>query len=470
MNAVKGIKSLIGTKDFYRKVFFIAIPIMVQNFITNFVAMLDNIMVGQIGTDQMSGVAIINQLIFVFNISMFGAVSGAGIFGAQFYGKGDNEGVKYAFRFKIFTSVVITVGAMFLFIYAGENLISLYLHEGSDVGDIEATMGYAKDYLKIIIISLIPSAVGQVYASTLRECGRTVPPMVAGVIAVVINTLFNYIFIFGKFGAPKLGVNGAAIATCIARVIECIILVAWANRHKKKDCSYFNGALRSLKIPGKLAGQMFIKGTPLMLNEFFWSVGMTVTLQCYAYRGLAIVAAQNISSTMVNLFNVVLITLGNSVAIIIGQLLGAGELERAKQEDKQLVAFSVVLCVVIGGIMACFAGAFPQIYNTEPEVRELATKFILVSSVMMPFHAFTNAAYFTLRSGGKTGITFMFDSVYTWALVIPVAFVVSRFTGLGIVKVYIIVQSLDIVKTIIGFILVKKGVWINNLAIATSEE
>lgn len=459
---VRGIKKLIGTREFYRKVMMISIPIMIQNFITNFVGMLDNIMVGQIGTDQMSGVAIVNQFIFVFNISLFGAVSGAGIFGAQFYGKGDNDGIRYAFRFKIITSLLLTMGAILLFIFAGRNIISLYLHEGGDVGNLEATLEYAWRYLKIIIISLIPAAIGQVYASTLRECGRTMPPMIAGVIAVVVNLVFNYIFIFGKLGAPALGADGAAIATCIARVVECIVLVAWAECNHVK-CPYFAGALKSLRMPGRLAMRMFVKGMPLMLNEMLWSVGMAAIAQCYAYRGLAIVAAQNISSTIVNLFNVVFVTIGGSVAIIIGQLLGAGEIEQAKREDAQLIAFSVAVCTVVAAAMACFAGVFPEIYNTEQEVKNYATQFILVSAAIMPVNAFTHGAYFTLRSGGKTGITFVFDSVFMWFLVIPVTYVLAKLTGLPTIVVYVIIQGMDIIKGIVGYILIKKGVWINNI-------
>lgn len=463
MNATKGIRKLIGTKDFYRKIFVIAIPIMVQNFITNFVGMLDNMMVGQLDTDQMSGVAIVNQFIFVFNISIFGAVAGAGIFGAQFYGKGDTDGVRYSFRFKIYSSIFLTIAAIILFIFAGKSIISLYLHEGNGVGNIDATMEYAWQYLKIIIISLIPHAICQVYASTLRECGRTVPPMLCGIAAVVVNLVFNYIFIFGKFGAPALGVNGAAIATCIARFIECIALIVWVEYNKDK-CQYFKGALKSLKIPGKLALQMVIKGVPLLFNEMLWSVGIAVVAQCYALRGLGVVAAQTISGTISNLFNVVFITLGSSVAIIIGQHLGAGDLERAKREDYQLIAFTVAVCMVVAGLMACFAGVYPQIYNTEPVVREYATKFILISAAIMPVNAFTNAAYFTLRSGGKTGITFVFDSLYTWILVIPIAYYLSKYSGMPIVMVYAIVQAIDLVKAAIGYKLIKKGIWINNIA------
>lgn len=462
MNSDVKYRKLIGTRDFYKKVLFIAIPIMIQNFITNFVSMLDNIMVGQIGTEQMSGVAIVNQLVFVFNISIFGAVSGAGILGTQFFGRGDNEGVRYAFRFKIYTSVILTVSAVLLFLFAGRNLIGLYLHEGSDVGDLEATMEYAWQYLRIIIISLIPSAICQVYASTLRECGRTMPPMIAGIAAVAVNILFNYILIFGKFGAPELGANGAAIATCIARFVECFVLIAWTYANKLK-CPYFVGALRSFRIPAALVVQMIKKGLPLMFNEMLWAIGMAAIAQCYAYRGLAIVAAQNISGTIVNLFNVVFITLGNSVAIIVGQLLGAGELERAKREDRWLIAFSVAACAVIAAVMSCFSGAFPQIYNTEQEVRNFATQFILVSAAIMPVNAFTNAAYFTLRSGGKTGVTFVFDSVYTWVLIIPMAYLLSRFTGLSTIAVYAVIQGMDIVKGTIGFILIRKGIWLHNL-------
>ncbi len=455
-------KRLIGTRDFYKKVLFIAIPIMIQNGITNFVSMLDNIMVGQIGTDQMSGVAIVNQLMFVFNICIFGGISGAGIFTAQFYGKGDHEGIRGTFRFKAYTCALITVMAIILFIFGGDFLISLYLHEGSDVGNLTHTLICGKEYLMIMLIGLIPFSVSQIYASTLRECGETILPMLAGVAAVVVNLCLNYVLIFGNFGAPMLGANGAAIATVISRFVEMGIIVVRTHL-KKEKYRFISEIYKTMHIPGELVRIILVKGSPLMVNEILWAVGMATIAQCYAYRGLAVVAAQNITSTIVNVFNIVYIALGSSVSIIIGQLLGAGQKEEAKEKNTQLIAFAVALCTLVAACMACFSKAFPQVYNTEAQVKELATSLILVSTLVMPFQAFVHASYFTLRSGGKTGITFLFDSVFVWVVVVPVAYCLSRFTSLGIVEVYLLVQSTEVIKSIIGFLLVKSGIWLQNM-------
>ena len=194
------LKKLFGDKAFYKMVLGASIPIMIQNGITNFVSLLDNLMVGKVGTEQMSGVAIVNQLVMVYFLCVFGGISAAGIYTSQYYGQGDEEGVRHTFRFKIWSVVIITAIAAFVLGFFGEPLIKMYLNEGSAEGDLEATLKFAKDYLRIIIFSFPALMVSQVYSSTMRECGKTVTPMVAGVVAVLSNLVINYLLIFGKFG------------------------------------------------------------------------------------------------------------------------------------------------------------------------------------------------------------------------------------------------------------------------------
>lgn len=438
----------------------VAIPIMVQNGITNFVSLLDNIMVGQIGTEQMSGVAIVNQLVFVFNICIFGGVSGAGIFTAQYHGCGDHKGVRNTFRLKLLICFVITTIGLLVFAVFGESLISFYLHDTGDTGQLEATLLYARKYMRIMMIELIPFAMIQAYSGTLRETGETMLPMKAGIAAVLVNLTLNYILIFGKFGVPVLGVEGAAIATMVSRFIELFIVAGWTHKHKETH-PFMEGAYRSLNVPGDLAIKIIVTGAPLMLNEALWSFGQAILMQCYSVRGLSVVAAFNISSTISNVFNVVFIALGNAVGIIVGQLLGAGKLDEAKDTDRKLIFFSTAGCAVIGIIMSLFSPLFPMLYNTAKDIRLLATRLIIISSICMPIYAFVNAAYFTLRCGGKTLVTFFFDSVYAWLVNIPLAYVLSRYTGLHIVPLFFTCQFIDIVKCIIGYILVKKGVWLN---------
>lgn len=455
-------KKLIGNADFYKKVLLVAVPIMIQNGITNFVSLLDNIMVGQVGTEQMSGVAIINQLMFVFNIGIFGAVSGAGIFGAQFYGSGNQDGVRHTFRFKWIASILITVLGIVVFTFGGENLIRTYLQGEGEVSQMEAALHYGRQYLAVMMIEMIPFAISQIYAGTLRECGETILPMKAGMAAVLVNLVLNYILIFGKFGAPALGVVGAALATTVARFVETGIVVTWTHRNHVKH-PFIKGAYRSFRMPGRLAKDIMIKGMPLLLNETLWSAGTATLLQCYSVRGLEVVAGMNICSTISNVFNIVFISMGGAISIIIGQLLGAGKMEEARDTDTKLIFFTVTSCVVVGIGLIFLAPLFPEMYNTTEGVKMLATRFIQITALCMPLHAFMNAAYFTLRSGGKTIVTFLFDSGFMWLVTIPVAYVLSRYTTLPIVPLYLAVLLSEIFKCILGFILVKKGVWLHNI-------
>lgn len=448
----------IGDRNFYRKLLVLVFPIIIQQGITSFVSLVDNVMVGRLGTESMSGVAIVNQLLFVFNLAIFGGISGASIYGAQFYGKGDHDGVRYAFRFKIIFSLVVTVVAIVGLTVWNEPLISLFLTETESGGDIAYTLSEAKSYLQVMLIGLIPFAFSQTYASTLRETGETLSPMIASCMAILMNLILNYCLIFGNFGMPKLGVVGAAIGTIISRYLEAVFLIVRTQIYRKKFI-FIQKAFRSLYIPLDIVKKIFITGSPLILNEILWSVGTTMINQSYSTRGLTVVAATNITSTVWNLFSVVMFAMGTAVSIIIGQLLGAGKIEEAKDTDNKLLFFTVVLHVFIGGLIILAAPYIPQIYNVEPEVKTLTTSLLRVAGAALPIHAFAHVTYFTLRSGGKTFITFLFDCIYTWVIPLPLAFILCRKTLLPIVAIYFCVQFIDGIKVIIGVILLKSGIW-----------
>ncbi len=440
----------------------VAVPIMIQNGITNFVGLLDNIMVGRIGTEQMSGIAIVNQLLLVFNLAIFGAISGVGIFGAQFYGCKNHKGVRQTFRFKICICAVLVLLGILLLAFCGERLILLYLHGEENESALQATLGYGKQYLQVMLAGLVPFGIEEIYASTLRECGETKVPMAAGVVAVIVNLVFNYILIFGKFGFPVLGVVGAAVATVISRYVQAAVVVIWTHMHAER-MPFIEGVYKEFKIPAQLAGNIVRRGMPLMCNEILWATGMAALTQCYSMRGLDAVAALNISTTISNLFSVIYMAMGSAISIIVGQLLGAGRMQEAKDTDAKLIVFSLLSCLVLGSVLIVLAPLFPRLYNTTDAVRRLAASLLRVAAGCMPLAAFMHASYFTLRTGGKTIVTFLFDSVFLWCVSTPAAFVLSRFTDIPIVQLYLSIQLLDIIKCVIGFVLVKKGVWINNL-------
>ncbi len=456
-------KRYIGDRAFYARILTIAMPIIVQNGITNFVSMLDNIMVGQVGTVPMSGVSIANQLLFVFNLCIFGASSGAGIFTAQFHGSGDPVGVRHTFRFKFLICLVLSLLGCGLFLSAGSPLIATYLTGEGDPREAALVLGYGMSYLRIMLVGLVPFAICNAYSSTLRETGQTVVPMVGGIVAVLVNLVLNYVLIFGHFGAPKLGVEGAAIATVISRFAELVIVAGWVHLNPKKN-PYIQDVYSSLHIPKELCFRIIRKGMPLLINEFLWSSGMASMNQCYSTCGLDVVPAMNISSIIYNLASVAFLSMGNSVGILMGQMLGAGHSEaEVRDSNRKLIAVSILSGIVFGGLMASVSQVFPGIYNTTPAVRELATALICICAVMMPFNAYTNAAYFTLRSGGQTLVTFLFDSCFVWGCCVPLAFCLSRFTNMPIIPLYMICQGLDLIKCCIGAYMIRKGKWIQNL-------
>ena len=464
MHLKKLARKYVGDRAFYAMVLGVAVPIMIQNGITNFVSMLDNIMVGQMGTEPMSGVAIVNQLLFVFNLCVFGGVSGAGIFGAQFYGNGNHEGLRSTLQFKLILAVILTVIGTLIYKAADAALISLYLHDGSESGDIAVTLQYGLDYMAVMLVGLLPFAMTQAYASTLRETGETILPMLAGIAAVLVNLCLNYVLIFGHFGFEAMGVRGAAIATVISRFVELAIIMIWTHTHLKRN-PFAVGLFTKCTMTGKLVRQIILKGMPLMFNELLWSMGIAILNQCYSMRGLDAVAAINISSTISNVFSVVYMALGSSVGIIVGQKLGAGDMAGAKDTDNKMIAFAVVSCFVVGVLLFAVAPLFPEIYNTTDTVRRIACDLIRVTAVAMPVYAFANASYFTLRSGGKTGITFVFDCGFVWVIAMPTALALARLTNVSIVPMFAICQAIDLIKCLIGYILVKKDVWIHNLVV-----
>ncbi len=458
-------KHYIGDRAFYRRCLAVAIPIIIQNGITNFVSLLDNIMVGQVGTIPMSGVSIVNGLLFVFNLCIFGASSGAGIFTAQFHGSNDQEGIRHTFRFKFFICLLITLAGSLIFTLGDEALIGLYLTGEGDAAMAEGAMHYGKAYLKIMIWGFLPFALTNTYSSTLRETGETFVPMVAGICAVLVNLVFNYILIFGHFGFPEMGVEGAALATVLSRFVELAMVALWTHRNSKRN-PFISGVYRSAYIPGKLLRSIVIKGMPLLINEFLWSSGMAVQNQCYSTCGLDVVPAMNISMTLFNLASVVFLSMGNAVGILMGQMLGAGHSEaQVRDTNRKLLVLSTTSGLVFGGLMACFSGLFPRIYNTTDTVRHLATWLICINACAMPFNSYTNATYFTLRSGGQTLVTFLFDSCFVWTVCVPLAYCLSRFTDLSILPLFAICLSTEFIKCFLGAYMIKQGKWIQNLTV-----
>ena len=455
-------KRYLGDRAFYRMTLAVAVPIMIQNGITSFVSLLDNLMVGRLGTEPMSSVAIVNELLFVYNLCIFGGLGGAGIFTAQFYGQGDQEGVRSTFRYKLLLALGLTALAVGIFLGMGDRLISLFLTGDSEGGDLALTLSCGLEYLRVVLFGLPAFMLVQTYTSTLRECSETVMPMKAGIAAVLVNLMLNWVLIYGRLGFPALGVTGAALATVISRWVEFTVIAVWTHRHTARN-PWAAGLYRTLHVPGRLVRRLIVKGSPLLVNEALWSGAEAMLGQCYSVLGLTVVAAMNISLTIGNLFSIVFLSMGSAVAIIVGQRLGAGRMEEAREVNARLIAFSVMCAAGTGLLMFLIAPLFPRLYNTTDAARMTAVQLIRVTALFMPLHAFLNACYFTLRSGGKTIITFIFDSVFSWVVSVPIAFVLSRYSDWSAPAILTAVNAAQLLKCVFGYRLVKKGVWLHNI-------
>ena len=466
-------RKFIGTKAFYRSVLIILLPLVVQQGITSFVNLLDNLMVGSLGEESLSAVGVVNQILMVFNLTIFGGLSGVSIFGAQYAGKGDVDGMRQSFRAKMYFGVAVVAVGITLLAFFGKTFIGLFLAGEVDASRAAFAMQEGLDYLHIMLWGLAPFMLVQVYAGSMREMGHTVATMWASVVAILTNLVLNFLLIypvremsvlgvaFTMWGAG-MGVRGAALATSISRFVELLVVLTYAHLHQDRYV-FLKGAYRNGYVPLHLLKKIAITGSPLMLNEVLWSLGMTFINQCYSTRGMTALAALNITSTAWNLFCIIMFAMGNAVSIMVGQYLGRGDRQGARDVDTKLIFITVVSHILLGGLLALLAGVIPNWFAVTDEARSLASKTLVIAGVSLPIHAFLHATYFTIRSGGKTFITFLFDSVYTWCVPAVLAFVLSRYTQTDVVAMYFCIQFIDVVKLVIGLFMLKSDFWANNL-------
>lgn len=452
---------LIGDRVFYRRVARIIFPVMAQLLVTNFILLLNNIMVGSLGTEALSGVTVAGQLIFIFNLCVFGGLSGPSIFGAQYFGANDDEGVRNCFRLKLWTIFFLIVTSFAVFLTFGDRLIKGYLTGEGHPDAAGVVFAHAMDYLHIMMIGFLPFALTTAYAGTLQEAGEPLVPMRAGIAAVLSNLLLNWLLIFGHLGFPKLGVRGSAIATVISRFIELLIIVR--AMHRSGRFEFMRGLYRTIRVPLSVVMAVFRRGLPLLINEFFWSYGMATLMRIYSLRGLNVLAAFNISQGVNNMFNVFFISIGNAIAAMVGQSLGAGDRERARGDIWRLMAFSFSGCVLIGAVMVLLSGYFPRLYGTSEDVRRLASKLIITMACYLPIYAVSHCSFYALRSGGSTILTFLFDSAYMWVVAIPYAWALAHWTDIPIHGLYPLSEAASIIKLFLGLYLVRKGVWLRNI-------
>jgi putative MATE family efflux protein len=448
-------RKFIGPKQFYKDVLKIAVPLMLQQLITSSVNLVDNLMVGQLGDASLGGVAATNRFYMIAFFATFGILAAAGIFIAQYLGAKDEEHMKQSFRFSILSAYLVILPFFALGFLKPEWGIQYFT---SDVGIVSEGI----KYMTVASFSLLPLGLTLAMTSAMRSTGETKIPLYAGIISVLTNAVFNYVFIFGHFGFPAMGVAGAAYATIIARVVELVILLAVM---KVKTFAFSTKISQLFHVSKMIVRNVSIKAAPLAINEFFWASGMATLFKFYATRGPEVISGMSIAGTTADLFFTLFGGMAVASTVMISQPLGANDLETGRANGYRMLGFSVFLAMCFAILMFASSFIVPYFYNVSDEARNISQNVLRIMSVMFWIYMGTAQCYFILRAGGDTKSTFLMDSGFMWFVNIPVVLTFAYLTKYPIYVLYIAGQSTDFIKLSFSYWLVKKEKWVKNLTL-----
>jgi putative MATE family efflux protein len=446
-------------KSFYLKVLAIAVPFMLQQLITSSVNLLDNLMVGQLGDASIAGVAAANRFYFVAIFSLFGVNGAASIYMAQFFGAKRRAGVQQSFRFNLITGYLMVIPFIVIGSWHPEWIMRLFTQE-ADVVQQGAL------YLRMATLSYIPFAFSMVVSNAMRSLGETKLPLYISIVSVLSNAFLNYGLILGNFGFPALGVLGAAIATILSRTIEFIAYVIILKRRS----FYFETRLVDIfKIPPKLLRVLIKKSIPLTLNEVLWSSGMAMLFAFYSTRGKEVMAGMSISGSVADLFFTLFGGMAVATTVIISQNLGANKLDEARDDAYRMIGFSMMLAALMG--MTMFVSSFfvPNWYNVSAYSKEVATTLLRIMSLMFWIYMHNGQSFFILRAGGDIKSTMLMDSIFMWAVNLPVVAAFAYFSPYNVYVLYMAGQATDLIKLVLARSLIKREGWLQNLTEPASD-
>jgi putative MATE family efflux protein len=447
------IKHLFGSKEFYKKVGLIAIPIVLQQLIIASVNLVDNLMVGQLGESSINAVTIINQLNFVVMIVTFGVMGGAGIFTAQFFGAKKEEELKMSYRYKMSAAILVSTTAFLLFLLFGETMIGWFASK-------DETISLGMDYLRIVQFGVFPFIVSLAITTTFRETGTTKPLLYISLFALLLNAAINYVLIFGHLGFEPMGVRGAAIGTVIARYVEVFLLYGLMIVRK---APFYAKLFTIFSIPKHLTKKISLKALPLTINEVFWSVGQTMFVYVFSLRGETALAAMNINNAVSQIVFVTFLGIATAVAVMVGNTLGENKLEEAESNAYKLIVVAFLSAVVVGAILFVIAPFVVGLYDISEVTYEWALITTRYNSVLIWLYSVNVAIYFTLRSGGDMRSTIYADSGFTWIVMVPLALVLVYVTDLEVTWLFLLVKGTELLKFFYSLQLLKKKRWLQNL-------
>ena len=455
------LKGLFGPGEFYKKALAIAVPIMLQSLIQSLVSLVDNFMVSGLGDVSMSGVNVAGQILFVFMVYMNAICMSGGIFLTQYFGAKDEGGMQQAFRFKLALGFAAFVPYLLVCIVFPRTVLSWML-----IGNTQAELilDEAEKYIRIMFWMGLPMTLSVSISSSMRDMGNVKTPLIIMVIATLTNTLFNWLLIYGNLGFPRLEVRGAAIATVIARTLEFVIFIV-VYIHTKP--AFFVRAKDILKINGKLFWEILKKSVLVLFCEMVWVASETITTALYNGRGGAdVVSGMSSSFTIANLYFVALGGIYSATGVILGRTLGEGNLDGARQQKTWLLSGSAVFGVVMVGFGLATTLLVPVVFSRLSESAvSICRSMVTLMALLMPVWMYLNTQMAIARAGGDTKMGAYTDAGMTLFIMLPIVFVLAKYTDVGPVILYCGVKLVDVIKLVIFHFWLKKERWLKNLTV-----
>lgn len=451
------LKKFIGDKTFYITVLTVAIPLMLQQLIISSVNLIDNLMVGQLGDYAIGAVGTVNRVYIIIFYGINGLVAACSIYIAQYFGAKNKGKMQESFLISLLISFLLVVCfTIVAFVYPKE--IVMYFTKDEQI------LTYGAQYLKIVIFSFLPNVFSLCIASAIRSIGKTKAPLIISIIAVIANTILNYILIFGHFGFPSLGVKGAALATVIARFLELIMYVVVVNQEEFPRVFHF------VKITKVLLSKILFKAIPLFLNEIIWTFGIATLFKFYSTRGSWATSGYAIALTIADIFFILFSGMAIATTVLVSQKLGANDLKQAKENAYKLVGFGIFLAIIFGVGMFASSYGLPYIYNVSDKTMEVAVSIVRIMGCFYWIYMATAQFYFILRAGGDMKSALLMDSGFMWLINIPLIYIIAYYTNINIILMYVISQLTDVIKLIYSYYLVKKEKWLVNLTVNHKED
>lgn len=446
-------KKFIGSKEFYLTAISIALPIMAQQFVTSFVNLIDNIMIGSVGSIALTSVTVSNRIYLIFNSTLFGLSGAAGIFIAQHYGAQNHNNTQKILNINLTAGVLVSFLFMGLLIFIPEQLLNIF-------SDNPVVIKEGLSYLKYVMFAYLPYSISMSIMMALRAVGINKIQLGIGIISVLTNTTLNYLLIFGNFGFPQLGIAGAAIATAIARTLEAIIYIIILIRHKH----YFKLDISGMiYLDKRMISSMIKKAIPLSMNEILFSTAMSIIFVAYSKCDESLIPSISVVDTVMQIAFIIFSGLSSAVSIMIGNKLGANHIDEAKDNSLKLVVFGVAVGICISCIVIFAAPYVAKYYNVEDFVKEAIIILLRIKACLLPVYVYNVCVFFVLRAGGEAFSTLILDSGFLWCANVLAAVIMSSFFSIPLVLMYGIVECLDVFKLILATYFYRKGKWLKNI-------